>query len=454
MHNFAPPLGLLYLKSFIEENNAVKVDFFNFQTPEKPSLGDFIKYLKLVSPDVVGITVLTPFWYGTCQVTASIKKQIPDAIIIGGGPHMWEYPEESLEAGNFDIIIQGRGERPLQQLLECLAAHKPLANIPGTVYRKDGRIIKNRPTPLKEGELDRLPSPDRTVLDIKQHKFSVNNHNPAALMIASRGCPYNCSFCVNKEQYFKSRSPKNVVKEIQECLRLGYKSVQFCDDVFSYSRSHSAALCNEMLEQKIHIPWACQTRVDCVDLDLLQLMAKAGCERIQFGIESMNQRYLNRINKNITLQQTAAAFHFCKQAGLQTVANIIIGFPGETAEEARATLDFTASLEPDFIFCNPLIPIPGTRIFEEASQDPAFDSDWFKRFIRRPLPNEKVKLWITAMGEEQISRMIKGFYLRYYFSPRRILRHLLNISGPRDLMEKIKTAAALAFSKNLFPRKT
>lgn len=448
MHNFAPPLGLLYIKSYLEQEENVRVEFFNFQTPQAPSLETFAEYLKQCAPDIIGITALTPFWYGVCQVTGLIKKTLPAAFIVGGGPHMWEYPEESLKAGGFNLIVQGRGELPFRQIIQHFISDQDFGDIPGVICIQNGQIIKNPPAPVDPQGLDELPFPDRSVLDIGQHHFSVNRHNPAALMIASRGCPYNCAFCLNKEKYFTPRNPAAVVAEIRECLEMGYKSIQFCDDVFSFSRDHTVALCREMRGQGINIPWACQTRVDCVDAELLYLMVTAGCERIQFGIESMNQRYLDRINKSLTPQQTEAVFAMCRQAGVQTVANVIIGFPGETACEANETLRFTASLEPDYIFCNPLIPIPGTRIFTEAAEDPDFDDEWIKEFIRHPRPDEKIRLWTTAMGEAEISRIVKRFYLRYYFAPHRIWRHFRKVTGPRDLIEKAKTAAALAFAKS------
>ncbi len=443
MHDFAPPLGLLYIKSYLEENTRAEVDLFNFQTPNQPKIGRFIDHLKQFQPDIIALSVISPFWYGTCLLTDTIRKYLPDTIIVGGGPHMWTYPEDTLERGRFDITVQGQGEIPLMEIVERVRQSRSLDGIPGTTCRVMGRIVQTPPTWLDKSALDALPFPDRSVLDIKQHRFSVNRHHPCALMVASRGCPYNCSFCNNQERYFLPRDSSLVTEEMLVCKDMGYRSIQFSDDVFTFSRDHVFDLCRFIKKSGVCLPWSCQTRVDCIDRELLREMASAGCERIQFGIESANAYTLRRINKHISREQIDQAFSMCRNSGVMSVANIIIGFPWETEENIQNTFSFVFKLDADYVFCNPLIPFPGTRIFEEASDDPNYDREWFQRFVRAPEANSRITLWTAGIDEARICAMIKTFYRRYYFHPRRLKRYLLNLTGPADIIGKCVTGMKL-----------
>jgi radical SAM superfamily enzyme YgiQ (UPF0313 family) len=360
---------------------------------------------------------------------------------------MWIYPEETIVRGKFDLIVQGQGEKPLLEIVNRLLLSGDIYGIPGTAYMSNGEIVQNPPGHIDRDALNALPFPDRTALNIRQHNFYINKHNPCALMVASRGCPYLCSFCNNRERYFLPRDAGLTAAEMAECKKLGYRSVQFCDDIFTYSRQHAIALCREIKEGGTGLPWSCQTRVDLVDQELLGLMAEAGCERIQFGIESANQYTLDRINKKISPEQTIQAFAMCRENGIVTVGNFIVGFPWETRDETMRTFDFVSGLDADFVFCNPLIIFPGTRIFEEAVLDPRYDSDWFKRFVKSPAAHAKPCLWTTHISEAEICALVRSFYRKYYFRPHRIKRYLLNIADLDDFTGKFKTAIKLILYK-------
>ncbi len=447
MHDYAPPLGLLYIKSYLETHTRARVNWFNFQTPLRPSLKQFADHLQQFKPNLAGITVLSPFWYGTCLITDLIKKKSPDTVIVGGGPHMWTYPEETMSRGHFDVIVQGQGEKPFHEIARRLTRSEDLYGIPGTICRRNDRFIRTPPAPLDKAALDDLPFPDRSLLDIGQHRFSVNRHNPCALMVASRGCPYNCSFCNNRERFFIPRDPGRIAAEMRECARLGYRSIQFCDDVFTHSRRHTLEICQQMASLDIVLPWSCQTRVDCVDPELIAAMRQAGCERLQFGIESANPGTLERINKKILPDQISRAVALCKKQDIITVGNFIIGFPWETETDIQHTFDFMFALDADYVFCNPLIPFPGTRIYNEAATDPEYDKDWFKKFFQSPAPDARIPLWTNHVSEEKICDLIKKFYRQYYFNWRRMRRHLSNTSGFRDIITKSATGIKLIIYK-------
>lgn len=439
LHVNSPPLGLMYIKSYLNSRlDAVEVRLFNFQVPNRPSWDDFAQYLKRFQPDVVGITVMTFFWYDTCEVIRTIKGILPDAIIVGGGPHMWVYPEESLVVGGFDIVVQGDGETTFFEVLNKIKKNESFKEVKGIFYKNhDGKVIKT-PARNESLDIDNLPFPDRSDFDIKQYRMPHINYQAPAIALASRGCPYRCTFCNNLRPRYKKRSVDLVVKELWSCKKMGYDSIMFYDDVFTCSRQHVLDLCKEIIKQQLNLPWMCQTRVDCVDRELVRFMVEAGCKTIQMGVESGNQNRLFDINKQISLEQCRKAFSICREAGLVTVGYFIIGFPGETSEEAKRTFAFAEEVDADYVVCSPLFIVPGTQMFKEAEKDPLFDNDSWKRFILNPKEFPMVELLSKAMPAKEMERLINTFYRRYYLNPRRILKYLKRVNSLEDLIVKVR----------------
>ncbi len=125
-HNFAPPLGLLYIKSYLQSVTGAEVKLFNFQVPNGPFISDLEKTLIEFKPEVVGITVMTIFWYDVCQIAKKVKEILPDTLVVGGGSHMWLYPTESLAHREFDVVVQGEGESTFTQLVGRLESGRDL----------------------------------------------------------------------------------------------------------------------------------------------------------------------------------------------------------------------------------------------------------------------------------------------------------------------------------------
>ncbi|UCD85423.1 MAG: B12-binding domain-containing radical SAM protein [Deltaproteobacteria bacterium] len=441
-HYFAPPLGIMYIKSYLQSVMDAEVKIFNFQVPNGPSIFDLEKTLIEFKPEVVGITVMTVFWYDACQIAKKVKEILPNTIVVCGGSHTWLYPAESLSHRDFDVVVQGEGEITFTQLIERLESGQDLEGLPGIWYRSDDQVIKNHPRPV-EPEPDLFPFPDRSDFDIKQHRFPLDRYSPAAVVITSRGCPYHCTFCQNNDHHYRRRLAERVVDEILECKGMGYNSVDFYDDNFNQSRRHVESLCHEMIKHRVNMPWICRARVDRIDRDLIKLMAETGCKRIHFGVESATQRILDEINKGINIEQAREAFALAKEAGISTVAYFIIGFPGETLEEANNTIALAFELDPDYPQCLALMPVPSTPIYEKALKDLNFGGDYIRKYVMNPYPDLCVKIWPTAMTEKEILTILRRFYLRFYFRPRQISRYISRLTSPEDLFTKVRMALKL-----------
>jgi len=396
LHVFTPPLGLLYIKSYLkEELPGSEIRLFNFQVTQKPTLSVFQNFLKEFQPDVIGITVMSFFWYDTCKTVEMIREVLPEALIVGGGVHMRYYPEACLEGGNFDIIVQGPGEKIFRDIINAHQNKNSFNTIKGIYFKKAGKISHTAPNDEIK-DLNLIPFPDRSDININQHHSPENSYAETVIVLASTGCPFNCSYCDNRNRTYRARRPELVVKELLECKKMGYRAIMFSDEFFTCSRQYVINLCREMLNQNVDMPWRCSTRVDHIDEEMVRLMIQAGCERIQFGVESGSQHILDKINKKITLDQCRKAFKLCRELRLVTIGYFMIGFPEETKQMAEKTLSFAEELDPDYVMLMPVVPIPGSDLLHQMGNYHNYDSEWLIRYILHPQPNLNIKMLIDV----------------------------------------------------------
>ena len=317
----------------------------------------------------------------------------------------------------------GPGEVTFAEIVKALKQNKNFNDINGILYQKNGMIYKTAARQQVE-DLDMLPFPDRSDFDVNQFSRITDKESATALVITSRGCPYNCTFCDNRNRFYKTRSPDYIVNELLECKQMGYRSIMFWDEVLTLNRQHIVSLCKEMMEQNLDMPWGCITRVDCVDEEIIRLMGKAGCNNIFFGVESGNQHILDQINKKISLQQCRDAFRICRQEGMATGAYFIVGFPGETKAEIIKTLKFAEALDADYVYMSICYPMPGTELFEQTANEPSFDHNWWQHYVLNPSPDQQIVSCISCMSGKELAGMVRRFYRRYYLNPRRVFRLL------------------------------
>jgi anaerobic magnesium-protoporphyrin IX monomethyl ester cyclase len=442
--DYSPPLGMMYVMSYVKQKTDAEVCFFNFQVPDMPSFHVFDDRLRDFQPDVIGVTVNTFVWWSAHDLIERIRKILPSVLIIGGGPHMWLMPEETLKNSEFDVIVQGEGEKTFVELLTRYQEGSGFEGINGILYKDNGRIKMNMPKEI-EYDPDMFPFPDRTGFNINQYRPPANRFTSTAIVFTGRGCPHNCTFCNNRDKAYRMRRAEYVVDEILACMEMGYKSIDFADSNFNNSTPHVKAVCEELIRRKVKIPWMCNARLDNIDYELLALMAEAGCERIILGLESANQEILNHIRKNITIRKVHDVFAWARSLNIITVGLFIIGFPGETIAQVRKTIDLAIQIKADYMNCQILMPIYGTDIFKEAEKDPNFDAEFYRRFIRNPQPDSTLPIWYTSISAPDIFRLQRRFYLKFYFRPSYLLRAMQRVSGYEDIKTKLRMALKMLF---------
>ena len=390
--------------------------------------------LASLEPNMVGITSTTPTIQSALLSARMAKEAHPEVTVVLGGSHATFMDEQILgENSEVDVVVRGEGEQTLVELADAISKSnlKNLNKVAGITFRKNGKIIRTPNRPFIQN-LDELPRPAYDHLPLKKYRISGRAILP---VITSRGCPFQCSFCVSSQMFgktFRMRSIKNVVDEI-EWLRdtHGADAFTFYDDAFTLDIERALKICEEIKKRKIGLPWDCQTRVDNVSKEVLAKMRRAGCEVVYFGVESGSQKILDAVGKKTTIQQNERAIRWAKDAGLFVIASLIIGYPSETADTLEQTLDLIRRLKPDDAYLCVATPYPGTELYRLVKEKGwRLSRDWSQYDTTKPVFEN------PSITKEKILEMRKKFVDDFY-SPSYILRQIIKGNFYNRLVARI-----------------
>jgi radical SAM superfamily enzyme YgiQ (UPF0313 family) len=254
------------------------------------------------------------------------------------------------------------------------ASEPPLAAIRGLGWRRAGEIVVNADRPFFRS-LDDLPMPLHHLLPLDKYRMPMI-HGPYTFIVTSRGCPAGCKFCIKHVSYQYSvrlRSAEKLVEEMRLLRGLGVRHIHMYADLFTVNRDQVVSLCRLLIAENLGLTWTCNSRVDYVDEEMLQLMGRAGCILIAWGLESGNEVILKRAHKGYKMEQAHAALHWAHRAGIKNWGYFIIGLPGETVETIRETIDVSKALPLDIALFHVAAPYPGTPFFFEV-----VENGWFR----------------------------------------------------------------------------
>lgn len=333
-------------------------------------------------PQLVGVTSVTLNHHIAEAIAGLVRKCDGQVPIVMGGPHVSFEIEGSFQRlPALDYVAIGEGEHTMRELARALEGRMDLRDVRGLagIDRRTGRAWKNAPRPL-EDDLDALPNPARDLVPLARY-LAFDSH---ASVVTSRGCPYECIFCSapawtgRKVRY---RNPSRCVDEIEDLARLGFTEITIEDDLFTLYRKHFLAVCGELIARNTGIRWNAFSRVDTITPEIVETMARAGCQAICFGVESGDQEVLDLAKKNSSLAKVKDAMRMAREAGICALASFIVGLPGETEETLRRTVAFAEELKHEFgslYGFHVLSPFPGTEVRERAADYglEILHSDW------------------------------------------------------------------------------
>jgi len=437
-----PPLSLAWVAA-IAENAGHKVILIDARTLQL-SKEETLKLLHDFKPDVMGFMMTTYMFRDTLEWIRYLKGHLNIPVIVGGY-NLRVFPKESLAHPEIDFGVVEQAYYTLPALLAELEKASPdFKNVPGLVYKKDGEIIVTE-HPLKI-DFDQFPNPARYLLPNELYaEFPTERRNFTA-MVTSLGCPRGCRFCEAGRTVYNPRSPQTVIREIEECYkRYGIREIDFFDYDFTALRARTLEICRLIREKGFDISWACRSRIDNVDLEMLREMKKAGCNRIYFGIESGDPGILKAVDKNISVEQVKATLKNCRAVGIRTLGFFLIGAPGDTRETVRKTVKFAKSLDLDYVQFSKTLAKPLTPLWKDMVKATGKDywRDWvLGQEIDRDLPRP----W-TKLTNEEINGLAKWAYLSYHSRPGYILRQLARLKSWREFWRKGAAFLGMAFSQ-------
>jgi len=317
--------------------------------------------------DLYGLSCFTSNRRGTHYLATLIREIHPSAHIAVGGPHATALATELLaRAAAIDTVIIGEGERAFAELVRRLERKQATAGIPGTAWRRGSSVERGKPGRCVEN-LDELASP-----------FDDFNEY---ILISSRGCPWNCTFCSSammwgrRPRFHSARYVLDMLDQIVNGNR--QKAVAIKDETFTHNRRHVLDICRGIRQRQLNFLWSCDTRADALDEELLHAMRQAGCQRISIGVESGAPEILKNLNKQIDLDTVRAATALARRLGFQIRFYLLVGSPGETLATLQASLDFIRAAKPSEVIFNPFTLLPGTSEYERAIAAGTISSDIF-----------------------------------------------------------------------------
>jgi hopanoid biosynthesis associated radical SAM protein HpnJ len=377
--------------------------------------------------DFVVLFTSTAGFENDLRLTRMMKEARPGLKVAFVGPQVQVEPAKSLMASeDIDFIVRGEFDYAVVEF----AQGRPLEEIAGASYRKDGRVVHNPERPkLCTEELDKLPF----ATEIYKRDLVIENYNvpfllhPHVAFYTSRGCPARCTFCLWPQTLsghaWRVRSAENVAAEIRGALKLfpQVKEFFFDDDTFNIRKDRILELCREF--QPIGFRWSCTARVHS-DFETLKAMADAGARLFIVGFESGDPQILKNIKKGTTLEMARDFVANCKKVGIKVHGDFIIGLPGETRETIQRTIDFAKLLDLETIQVSLAHAYPGTEFHDYLVQNNFLAASALADNKGHQLPH----IEYPGLSRREMMDAVNRFYDEYYFRPRvawRIMKNAL-----------------------------
>lgn len=442
-----PPLGLANVAA------SVRASGFNVQILDSAilelSAEETLRRISEITPRVVGITGATISVRSMFQIAALVKKEMPNVPIIIGGAHISAAPDATFERFGhlIDAAVIGEGDITSVELLDALINGKPLDDISGVAYSRNGKTIYTAPRHVVK-DLDSLPMTARDLLPrIPDYYHPAANcylRAPSTSVITSRGCTGRCTFCDRTVSTGRLRghSAGRLIEVIELLVRdYGIKDVIMYDDNFVALRARLHELCEMLQKRNNPVTWSCIARADMVGAEELTAMKKAGCWQIAYGVESGSQEILDGLNKGITLDRIRETLELTKRAGIGTRGYFMIGVPGETIGTIRQTIKYMKSVSLDDFHMSFFTPWPASDLYMQIKNSGYYDNidehweemnGWGPAYVPDGMSSEELVFWHRKV------------FLSFYMRPSIIGRYLLNsLRNPQLFVRMIQGGIAM-----------
>jgi radical SAM superfamily enzyme YgiQ (UPF0313 family) len=337
------PLGILSLASALRARgrHAVACDLTHFLRQHLRAGQDMCApaadWIAATGADVYAFSTICSSYPLTLRLAEAVRQRTGGFPTILGGPQATVTDRAVLEAFPcIDVVVRGEGEGVLPDLVAALEGGHALSDLRGVTFRENGRVVRAPDAPLIM-DLDVLPDPAYD-LDLLLPRRTVVS------LEAGRGCPFACEFCSTNDFFrrkFRLKSPARLIEQMGRVeAAYGHRRFSLVHDMFTVDRRKVVAFCEAMIEADRGYQWSCSARTDCIDADLIDLLARAGCVSLFFGVESGSADQQRRMRKHLDLDEARAVIASASRRGVANTVSLIVGFPDETVDDLQQTFGF------------------------------------------------------------------------------------------------------------------
>lgn len=418
-----PPIELAYLAGVLRKNAEVKILDANALNYD---FEDIKRGIINFGPAAVVFTI-SPTSFSFDYQIAEITKQINKGI-------------KTILLDSHIVPVMPNKVKERFPEIDYLIGTDPLANIPKLFGFEGVSELENHPLPA----YDLLPR-DR------YFSMTYSRKKPFATLITSTGCPNHCNFCLiggatverGYGNSWKFKSAEKILAEIKYLLSLGIKSIYFFDETFTAQRKRVQELCQLIKKHNLKFEWGCNGRVDTLDEETIKIMKDAGCWNIMFGIECGSEGLLEDANKETTLEKALAAVAACKKNGINVSASFVIGFPNETWETVKKTLEIAKKVNPYRAQFVVLTPYPGTRLYDEVKSKGLLEQDYSFSGYDAYCVNQIPVIRTEKMTSQELSKAQQYLHRKFYLRPSYLFGVLLGIRSFEQLLYVLKSVKYL-----------
>lgn len=367
------PIGLAYIAAVLEKEGH-EVEIYNQDMHHYPE-EHLTKYLDTYFYDVVGISVVGGYYQynkllAISEAINKSKNRKDFTYIIGGHGPAFE-PEYFLNKTNADCCVIGEGEETIVELLEGLETGN-YYQVKGIAYRYNGRVVVNERRELIE-DIDSIPFPAYHLFPINYYRLlryaNVTSEDFVMPVLSGRGCTFKCSFCARMDEGFRPRSDESIIEEVK-MLKKEYNInvIDFTDELLMSSVKRTYNLCEAFLKEDLNIKWHCNGRLNYATKEVLEIMKKAGCIFINYGVEALDDEVLRNMNKALTVEQIIRGVENTVEIGISPGLNIMWGNRGDTKETLQKAVDFLLKYDDgaQLRTIRPVTCYPGCQLYYDA----------------------------------------------------------------------------------------
>ncbi|MBU4332463.1 B12-binding domain-containing radical SAM protein [Patescibacteria group bacterium] len=442
-----PALGIFYIASFLKDKHEIETLDAN-ALKMKPN--KILENISKKNYDCIGLSSTTLAYPYAVEIAKIIKEKFPHLILVIGGAHAQGAPDKILKDNPnlFNFVCYGEAEHAFSLLAQYIENKIGKQELKGWKYLENDQIITAPPAPIPEN-LDEFGHPaevlPKKLVPLYREKILAYKKLPIFSVMASRGCPFQCTFCSTPNKFanlyrhrVRYHSIDWIITELKLLQNMGVKEIIFVDDTFNLNKKRVIKFCEEKIKNNIDIIWSCNFEANIADVEMMEKMKEAGCWAIMVGGESGSDKILQFIKKGVTKKQLELVGKLADDAGIVSRVSFILGFPSDTKETIEETINFVKKSNFHFPYFQLYIPLPGTQMFEQLNQ--------YGKIIKKD-PKKRsasnVNYLPQGLTEEYLAKAYKQAHKKAYLNWKMIKNHFQFIRSANDIRRYWKGLKAL-----------